>query len=159
MEIYEQREPSKNLVTMGSMWVDDAENRLYLFTLEDQMRPEGVKVDGETAIRAGRYRVVITRSPKFKKYLPEILGVPGFLGVRIHSLNNRKQTEGCIGVGLECADEEIHRSREAMSKLMQKIARRDGEDPDGVEHWVEKEPTWISIYNPAAPDVDGEIGT
>lgn len=159
MEIEVWREQSKALATMGTMYVDDATTRLALFSLEDQMRPEGVKVYGETAIPAGRYEIKITRSRKFKKYLPLLVDVAGFDGVRIHSLNNRKQTEGCIGVGLECAEEEIHRSREAMNKLMAKIARPAGMDPDEVERWELKEPTFITIHNPASPDVDGEIAT
>jgi len=157
MELLVEREQSKQETTMGCMSIDDAETRLYLFTLEDQVRPPGVKVPGETAIPADRYPVHITRSRKFGKYLPLILGVPGFAGVRIHSLNNRKQTEGCVGVGLECATEEIHRSREAMNKLMRKIAQPVGMDPDGVERWELREPTFINIKNPPAPDVMGEV--
>jgi hypothetical protein len=147
MEIVNQREPSKNLTTMGSMWVDDDVSRLYLFTLEDQIRPQGIKVPGETAIPAGRYQVLITKSARFKQYLPLIINVPMFDGIRIHSLNNRKQTEGCIGVGLERADEDILRSREAMSKLMNKIARPSGLDDDGAVRWELKEPTFITIKN------------
>ena len=31
--------------------------------------------------------------------MPEILNVPNFTGIRIHSLNKAEESEGCIGVG------------------------------------------------------------
>lgn len=57
------------------------------------------KVYGQTAIPAGVYPVVVTHSPKFGKRLPEILKVPGFKGIRIHTGANAKHTEGCLLVG------------------------------------------------------------
>ena len=68
-------------------------------TLEDRVRPEGEKVYGKTAIPEGTYEVKLTHSPRFKKILPEILNVPNFSGIRIHSLNKAEESEGCIGVG------------------------------------------------------------
>ena len=43
--------------------------------------------------------MVLSYSPRFKKILPEILNVPNFTGIRIHSLNKAEESEGCIGVG------------------------------------------------------------
>ena len=68
-------------------------------TLEDRVRPEGEKVYGKTAIPEGAYEMVLSYSPRFKKILPEILNVPNFTGIRIHSLNKAEESEGCIGVG------------------------------------------------------------
>ena len=55
------------------------------------------------AIPEGRYAVVITWSPKFKMWLPLLLGGPDFnllfKGIRIHMGNTAKDTAGCILVG------------------------------------------------------------
>lgn len=82
--------------TLGQLFVDGQHK---WFTLEDTLRPRGVKVQNETCIPAGVYQVVITRSIRFGRMLPEILNVPGFTGIRIHLGNTDADTDGCILVG------------------------------------------------------------
>lgn len=82
--------------TIGELLIND---KHLCDTLEDRVRPEGEKVYGKTAIPEGTYEVKLTYSPRFKKILPEILNVPNFSGIRIHSLNKAEESEGCIGVG------------------------------------------------------------
>ena len=57
------------------------------------------KIPGHTAIPEGSYRLLITKSPRFKKWLPYVQGVPGFEGIRIHAGNYPDDTQGCILVG------------------------------------------------------------
>lgn len=58
-----------------------------------------IKVYGETAIPTGTYTVKMTWSPKYKRMMPEVLDVPGFSGIRIHSGNTAKDSLGCILLG------------------------------------------------------------
>ncbi len=57
------------------------------------------KIMGISAIPEGRYAVVITWSPRMKQWLPLLLGVPMFSGIRIHAGNTAADTAGCILVG------------------------------------------------------------
>lgn len=89
--------------TIGELHLDNS--AFECFTLEDTVREiPGVpvtqwKVAGKTAIPAGRYRVVIDHSARFKCPMPHLLDVLGFVGIRIHILNSAEETEGCIGLG------------------------------------------------------------
>lgn len=53
------------------------------------------------AIQTGIYKVTISWSPRFKKYLPVVIGTIGFSGIRIHPLNWPDESEGCIGLGTQ----------------------------------------------------------
>lgn len=96
--------------TIGDLYVSYPEDPTTLNfvcnTLEDKVRnPKGTKkedfnkVYGETAIPYGTYRVVITYSNAFKKNLPEILNVPLYEGIRIHTGNHKDDTYGCLLLG------------------------------------------------------------
>ena len=103
--------------TIGELLIND---KHLCDTLEDRVRPEGEKVYGKTAIPEGTYEVKLTHSPRFKKILPEILNVPNFSGIRIHTGNSSKDTEGCILVGTWDGEKEdwVGNSRIAFDELM-----------------------------------------
>jgi len=93
-------------------------------TLEDRVREvpgkpvADWKIPGMTAIPVGNYRVIINFSQRFQKHLPLLLDVPGFAGVRIHSGNTHKDTEGCILLGLTKSPGMVTNSRKAMEIFM-----------------------------------------
>ena len=110
--------------TIGELLVND---KHLCDTLEDRVRPEGEKVYGKTAIPEGTYEVKLTHSPRFKRILPEILNVPNFSGIRIHTGNSSKDTEGCILVGTWDGEKEdwISDSRIAFEKLMSLLQKAE----------------------------------
>lgn len=98
-------------------------------TIEDTVRES--KIQGMTAIPAGRYKMAVSMSNRFKKLLPEIKNVPNFTGIRIHAGNTEADTEGCILIGTSRNDNQIMNSRIAMDALMAVLAQH------GPEHTIE----------------------
>lgn len=88
-----------------------------------------IKVYGQTAIPTGRYEVRMTHSPKFatrswakstKGFVPEIINVPGFSGVRIHPFNTAAESLGCIGLGTNDKKGWISKSTYYYKQLVEK---------------------------------------
>lgn len=113
-----KRWPSNEVCTIGKLSLPSGG---YVYTLEDVEREE--KIPGKTAIPKGCYEVKITWSNRFKKDLPLLIDVPGFEGVRVHSGNTDKDTEGCILVGLTKGVDCIGQSRDAMVIVMNQFSR------------------------------------
>ena len=57
---------------------------------------QNAKNKGYRAIPTGRYRILITRSRRFGRWLPLLMNVKGFEGIRIHAGNKPEDTRGCI---------------------------------------------------------------
>lgn len=103
------------------------------------------KVYGKTAIPTGTYRVILSVSQKFKtrawakKYgglVPEIVGVKGFSGVRIHPLNTAEESLGCLGIGENKVAGKIINSQKRYYELMDKYL---------MPAWSRKEEITITI--------------
>ena len=122
--------------TIGELFVNEeatlSKTTKVCDTLEDTFRllpkvcpntPKGIgcsckeKVYGKTCIPYGTYTVRLSYSNRFRRILPEVLNVPHFLGIRLHSLNHSGQTEGCIGVGIHTKGDWISESRPNFNKL------------------------------------------
>jgi hypothetical protein len=80
--------------TIGELSIDGV---FVCYTLEDKVRD--VKIQNVTAIPYGKYETIINFSNRFQQYMPLLLKVPGFEGVRLHTGNKSADTEGCILVG------------------------------------------------------------
>lgn len=78
------------------------------------------KVPGVTAIPAGRYEVLDTYSPKYKRMMLELRmvdGHSGFTGIRIHSGNTADDTEGCLILGMSRTGIGVAQSRAAVEEF------------------------------------------
>ena len=104
--------------TIGKLYLD---GHYLCDTLEDTVRPAGTKIAGKTAIPAGTYKCKKTWSPRFGKILPELFDVPNFTGVRIHTGNTAKDTEGCILVGLNKTKGAVIDSQATFNFLMARL--------------------------------------
>lgn len=82
--------PDRN--TIGDLHID---GEFFCHTLEDEKRPDGVKIMHETAIPAGVYQVILTMSNRFKRVMPLLVNVPMFSGIRMHGGNDSRDTSGC----------------------------------------------------------------
>ena len=74
-------------------------------------------------------------SAKFKKWLPYLMGVPGFEGIRIHAGNKAEDTQGCILVGENRVKGMVVNSRIWLHRLMKKMN----------EAQMKEEDIWITI--------------
>ena len=142
MELILERIEKRKAYTIGRLSilkrVDDdylaGEREVYFCdTLEPTWRDYAhgaYKVKGRSAIPEGRYAVVISYSPKFKAWLPILLGGPEFnrkwKGIRIHAGNTANDTEGCILVGKNREVGKVLDSRIWLHRLKQKIVEAKG---------------------------------
>lgn len=124
MNIILDRIAKKSKYTIGKLYID---GEYFCDTIEDTDRGltqtmtdaqiKSKKVYGQTAIPTGTYRVIISYSNKFKRQMPLLLNVPGFLGIRIHSGNTEKDTEGCLIVGKNKVVGKVIESKDTYNKL------------------------------------------
>jgi hypothetical protein len=117
MKVKLVREDFTEESTIGELFVDGT---FQCYTLEDKVR-DGIKVPGKTAIPFGQYDVVINWSNRFQKYMPLLINVPNFSGIRIHPGNIASDTEGCVLVGNYRSKNMITESRKAYANLMKKF--------------------------------------
>lgn len=104
--------------TTGILYLDGIKE---CYTLEDVQRPPEIKIPGQTAIPLGEYDVDITMSKRFGRSMPLIKDVPNFSGIRIHSGNTDKDTEGCILVGMQRGIDCVSDSKTAFKELFIKL--------------------------------------
>lgn len=94
-----RREILNDKRTIGKMYIN---GQYFCDTLEDtyrELKNVADKVYSETAIPTGIYNMILSFSNKFQKSLPEILNVPFFTGIRVHTGTSEKDTAGCVLVG------------------------------------------------------------
>ena len=112
--------------TEGKLYIN---NGFECYTVEDtdrRLETGGVKVQNQTAIPRGIYPITISMSTRFKKFLIEVLDVPQFKGIRIHSGNSSEDTDGCIIVGSINArddDDWVGGSKIAYERLHSKVKK------------------------------------
>lgn len=130
LELLVKRTDYTDRSTIGELDIDGQE---FCYTLEDVVRPKGVKIKGQTAIPAGRYRVRNTFSPKFGRVLPQIMSVPMFDGIRIHGGNTDADTEGCLLLGMHRGHDHIDTCRPALDHVYMMITAAE---VAGKEVWI-----------------------
>ena len=151
MELILERIAKRKAYTIGRLSIqrriDDEylagmENQYFCDTLEPTWRDYehgAYKIKGKSAIPEGRYAVVISYSPKFKQWLPLLLGGPEFnkkwSGIRIHAGNSAKDTQGCILVGENREVGKVLNSRKWLYELKHRI----------VEAKDRGEAVWLTI--------------
>jgi len=114
------REESSKYRTFGLLTYDGK----AIYTLEET----------EYLIPKGRYKIEMTYSPHFKRYLP-LLIVPHRSAIRLHEGTWPRDSSGCILVGLTRGQNMLLQSRAALDPLVTQIQQA----------LASHEPVWIEI--------------
>ncbi len=133
MEIYIKRFRQGKESTVAKLYVNTL---LIGYILEDRDRGlsstdslesiQAQKIAKRTAIPTGRYLLLMTKSKRFGRVTPELMAVPGYGGIRIHTGNYIGDTEGCPLPGLTFNQDKngylvVWESKKAMIKLQAHI--------------------------------------
>ncbi len=128
MELYLKRDTFTEISTTGKLLID---GQFECFILEDRDRGltdtmplaeiVATKIYGKTAIPYGRYEVDWTMSARFKVFMPILLNVKGYSGIRIHKGNTEIDSLGCLLCGRKRANNIITESTAATNLLYTKI--------------------------------------
>lgn len=116
--LYVQLEEPVTKCVDGELVTED--KRYLCDTLEPKYRnpKKEKKVPGRTAIPEGRYRVLITKSYRHERWLPQLLDVAGFDKVRIALGNRPSDSLGNILLGWNRRRGMVINSRLALQQLM-----------------------------------------
>ncbi len=120
--------------TIGTLYINGVEE---CFILEDKDRGlndsmpltdiEKIKIKHLTAIPYGHYKVVVTKSNRFSQmaghdvYLPLLLNVKGYEGIRIHKGNYATNSSGCLLPGKKKGVNVVINSTDSFNQLNEKI--------------------------------------
>jgi len=136
MELQLKRETFTEQSTIGTLTIDGV---FECFILEDRDRGlndtltleqiSKVKVYGKTCIPYGRYEIDWTMSARFKVFMPILLNVKGYAGIRIHKGNTEIDSLGCLLCGTRKKSNMITESTLATRNLYAKIeaAKKQGQ--------------------------------
>ena len=135
MRLTLKRIANKKTYCIGKLYIN---GKYFCDTLEDTDRGldstmteediKKIKVKGETAIPTGIYKIILNYSPKFKKVMPLITNVKGYSGVRIHTGNSAKDTEGCLLVGKNTIVGRLTESRKMYDALFKRLQQKGSND-------------------------------
>lgn len=129
MELTLRRKFKGPAYTIGDLSIN---GKFFCNTIEDTVRnlpascpetPRGrsctckEKVYAKTAIPAGKYKITLEYSPRFKRRMPYLHDVPHFLGILIHSGNTEADSAGCIIVGENTVKGKVLNSRTTFQRL------------------------------------------
>lgn len=139
MELTLLRTQKTELSTISHLLIEDKHE---CFIIEDTDRGlkqtmsleeiQKLKIHGKTAIPEGRYQIILTYSPRFKKILPRLLNVLGYEGILIHIGNYPKDTEGCLLPGVTPTKDCVLKSAIAFLRLYNKLSSV----PKDEEIWI-----------------------
>jgi hypothetical protein len=89
--------------TIANLFIPGFTKKIWV--LEDTVRPDGIKIFGQTAIPDGLYQYKITYSPTFKRETVQLFNTPSDLsinhcgkrweGIRVHGGNKVDDSLGC----------------------------------------------------------------
>ena len=107
---------------IGKLYID---GKWFCDVIEDTDRGLSDEMAEEEIIKkkVGIYPVYLTYSPKYKKKMPLIDNVKGYSGIRIHSGNTSKDTEGCLIVGKNKEVGKVLESRKTYNTLFKKLVQ------------------------------------
>ena len=102
--------------TKSIIFVND---QFFCFGMEPENKFNNTIKGQRDLIPEGSYPIKLSKSPKFKRVLPEILNVPNNSGIRIHPGNFPSDTSGCLIMGAYFYEDNLFNSKKKVDEFYQ----------------------------------------